>query len=65
MAVVNVKKGKYSLFRGSFSKDGVAEFLRFVVSGFVFGNMLLASFNKLVLFYCAGICLTAEDPRRL
>lgn len=28
MAVVNVKKMKYSLFRGSFSKDGVDEFLR-------------------------------------
>jgi len=28
MAVVNVKKGKYSLFRGSFSSDGVGEFLR-------------------------------------
>lgn len=28
MAVVSVKKGKYSLFRGSFSDDGVKEFLR-------------------------------------
>lgn len=28
MAVVNVKKMKYSLFRGSFSKDGIDEFLR-------------------------------------
>lgn len=28
MAIVNVKKGKYSLFRGSFSNDGVGEFLR-------------------------------------
>ncbi len=28
MAVVSVKKGKYSLFRGSFSEDGIKEFLR-------------------------------------
>lgn len=28
MAVVNVKKMKYSLLRGSFSKDGINEFLR-------------------------------------
>jgi len=28
MAAVNLKKGKYSLFRGSFSADGVSEFLR-------------------------------------
>jgi len=28
MAAVNLKKGKYSLFRGSFSDDGVGEFLR-------------------------------------
>jgi protein disulfide-isomerase A6 len=28
MAAVNLKKGKYSLFRGSFSDDGIGEFLR-------------------------------------
>lgn len=28
MAVVNIKKMKYSLLRGSFSKDGIGEFLR-------------------------------------
>lgn len=28
MAVVNVKKMKYSILRGSFSKDGINEFLR-------------------------------------
>lgn len=28
MAVTNVKKMKYSLLRGSFSKDGINEFLR-------------------------------------
>lgn len=28
MAVVSTKKGKYSLFRGSFSEEGVSEFLR-------------------------------------
>jgi len=28
MAIVNVKKGKYSLFRGSYSEEGVGEFLR-------------------------------------
>jgi len=28
MAAVNLKKGKYSLFRGSFADDGIAEFLR-------------------------------------
>jgi len=30
MAVVNMKKGKYSLFRGSFSEDGINELLRYV-----------------------------------
>lgn len=28
MAVVSVKKGKYSLFRGSFGEEGIKEFLR-------------------------------------
>jgi len=28
MAAVNLKKGKYSLFRGSFSDEGIGEFLR-------------------------------------
>jgi len=28
MAAVNLKKGKYSLFRGSFSDDGISSFLR-------------------------------------
>lgn len=28
MAVVSTKKGKYSLFRGSFSEEGIHEFLR-------------------------------------
>lgn len=29
MAVVNSKKHKFSLLRGSFSKDGITEFLRY------------------------------------
>lgn len=29
MAVVNAKKMKYSIFRGSFSKSGINEFLRY------------------------------------
>lgn len=29
MAVMNVKKMKYSLLRGSFSKEGINEFLRY------------------------------------
>lgn len=28
MAVINAKKMKYSILRGSFSKDGIYEFLR-------------------------------------
>jgi len=28
MAAVNLKKGKYSVFRGSFSEEGIASFLR-------------------------------------
>lgn len=31
MAVVNTKKMKYSILRGSFSSDGIKEFLRSVV----------------------------------
>lgn len=29
MAVINLKKMKYSLLRGSFSKDGINEYLRY------------------------------------
>jgi len=36
LAVLNVKKMKYSILRGSFSEDGIKEFLRYVISIFFF-----------------------------
>lgn len=32
LAVLNVKKMKYSILRGSFSEEGIKEFLRYVLS---------------------------------
>lgn len=40
MAVVNVKKMKYSLLRGSFSENGINEFLRYIFCIILkFGNL--------------------------
>lgn len=34
LAVLNVKKMKYSILRGSFSEDGIKEFLRYTINKF-------------------------------
>jgi len=39
LAVLNVKKMKYSILRGSFSEDGIKEFLRYL-------------YNIYLLFFC-------------
>lgn len=39
MAVINIKKLKYSILRGSFSKDGINEFLRYLFVVLVIINM--------------------------
>lgn len=41
LAVLNVKKMKYSILRGSFSEDGIKEFLRYVTMRFLYSNKLI------------------------
>lgn len=45
LAVLNVKKMKYSILRGSFSEDGIKEFLRYL-----YNSYLLFFSNKLISF---------------
>lgn len=54
MAVINAKKMKYSLLRGSFSKDGINEFLRQYINSEVNENDLYIIVNCRDLSYGRG-----------
>lgn len=62
LAVLNVKKMKYSILRGSFSEDGIKEFLRYAIVTFSKNLLYFVLIKAPLITLLLGICRMAGVP---